>query len=97
MTSEAPQRLIINRHDGGIATVGDVPLGAAAVRDNGISVSIGDGRGVGHVSALAGVSVHDIAAGLRAAGACASELAAIFDLLRQAGALAATVEIRCNP
>jgi flagellar basal body P-ring protein FlgI len=46
------------------------------------------------VTAPIGVSVHDIAAGLHAAGARPRELAAIFDLLRQAGALAAAVEIQ---
>jgi flagellar P-ring protein precursor FlgI len=48
----------------------------------------------GLVTAVAGVTVQEIAAGLHAAGAQPEEIGVIFEALRDVGALSAMVVIR---
>jgi flagellar basal body P-ring protein FlgI len=70
------------------------------VSHGGLTLSIGGGGGTdtttvsGEVRMAAGASVQKIASALRALQATATEIAAIFGALRDAGAIAAEVVVR---
>jgi len=97
---EGPRRIVISGRTGTVVAGGDVRIGSAVVNHQGITLQIG-----GTASAQQGGSaqlvlmepqalVQDVAAGLQAAGAEPSEVAAIFESLQAAGALNAQVVIR---
>jgi flagellar P-ring protein precursor FlgI len=94
----APARVIIHGREGLVVAGGDVTIGAAVIHHQGITLEIGDTaapsdyRGV--VRLAAGVPVQDVASGLHAAGARARDISAIFEALRDAGALRAEVVVR---
>lgn len=98
--SYSAPRIIIDRRDGTVATVGSIMLGqTTTVTHNGITLTIGQtdpnaAPVAGLVTVPAGISVQDIAAGLHAAGASPSEMATIFELLRKSGAIAADIEVQ---
>jgi flagellar P-ring protein precursor FlgI len=98
ITAATPSRVVIHGREGLVVAGGDVTIGAAVIHHQGITLEIGTGaapsdyRGV--VRMAAGVPVQDVASGLHAAGARAREITAIFEALRDAGALRAEVVIR---
>lgn len=95
-----PARLVINSREGTVVAGGDVRIGPAVISHRGITVQVGEVAagsestegGLVRVAALA--SAHEIAAGLRAAGARPDEVVAIFEGLHAAGAMSAQVVIR---
>lgn len=96
-----PARIVIDAREGTVIAGGEIPIGAASVSHRGLTLSIGgtgaaagDSTGSGLVRAGVGASVSDVAAGLFAAGAKPTDLSAIFDALRAAGAIRAEVVIR---
>ncbi len=98
--SYSAPRIIIDRRDGTVATVGSIMLGqTTTVTHNGITLTIGNAdpnavQVAGLVSVPVGISIQDIAEGLHVAGASPQEMARIFELLRKAGALAADIEVQ---
>ncbi|HYC33285.1 MAG TPA: flagellar basal body P-ring protein FlgI, partial [Gemmatimonadales bacterium] len=95
----APSRILINARDGTVVAGGDVRVGAAAVSHRGITLRVGgtpgaDAGGEGMLALAAGSTVQDVAAGLHAAGATSQEVAAIFEALREVGAVQAPVTIQ---
>lgn len=95
--SAAPARVVIDRRDGTVVAGGDVRIGSAVVRHRGITLEIGGAPAPGSdgmVRLSAEASVEDVAAGLHAAGAAATDLVAIFEALQAAGALRAQVVVR---
>lgn len=94
--SESP-RIVIDARTGMVVAGGDARVGTAVVSLKGITVRVGDStatRTPGIVALGKGATVRDIAAGLQALGAPPSDVAAVFDGLRAAGAVTASVVIR---
>lgn len=103
---QGPARVVISARDGSVVAGGDVRVGPAAVSHRGITLSIGGtedaaptapaagGAKDGAVRIASGATVQDVAAGLHAAGAASSEMAAIFNALAEVGALQAQVVVR---
>ncbi|MEP6571519.1 MAG: flagellar basal body P-ring protein FlgI [Gemmatimonadota bacterium] len=101
-----PARIVIDARNGSVVVGGDVRVGTAAVSQRGITLRIGavaaggaagtapDSLNPGLLHLPEGASVQDVAAGLHAAGARPSEIASLFDALREVGALSARVTIR---
>ncbi|MCL4864514.1 MAG: flagellar basal body P-ring protein FlgI [Gemmatimonadales bacterium] len=94
-------RIVIDARTGAVVAGGTVPLGNAVVSLQGITVRIGgpartDTTAVapGVLALGAGATVQDLAEGLRALGVGGSDVAAIFDGLRAAGAVTAAVQVR---
>jgi flagellar P-ring protein precursor FlgI len=105
VTVTEPARIVIDGRDGTVVVGGEVRVGPATVTHRGLTVRIGaaaadsaapgpDSTRVGLVRSAAGASVQDLAAGLHAAGARATEMAAILEALRAAGAIRAQVVVR---
>lgn len=100
VTITSPARIIIDGRSGTVVAGGNVTVGNAVVSLEGLTLRIGtapvDGAPevAGLVSLAAGTTVQDIAAGLRAVGAPARDVVAVFDGLRAAGAVTAEVIIR---
>jgi flagellar P-ring protein precursor FlgI len=98
VTLPAMSRIIIDAHSGLVVAGGDVHVGSAVVSLKGITVRVGGDSlakaSPGVVSLNTGASVRDVAVGLQAMGALPSEVAAVFDGLRAAGAITAAVIIR---
>jgi flagellar P-ring protein FlgI len=93
---DRPSRLVINGRDGTVVAGDDIRVGAAVVSHGTITLAIADGEGGGggNIRMAPGTSVQDIAAALHAVRAPASEIAAIFQSLRDVGAISAEVVIR---
>lgn len=94
--SDSP-RIVIDARSGMIVAGGDARVGQAVVSLHGITVRIGDSTstpGAGVVSLGKGATVRDVAAGLQALGTAPADVAAVFDGLRAAGAVTASVVIR---
>lgn len=96
-----PSRLVVDATAGTVVSGGDLRIGSAVVSHRGITLTItsqgaaATGPPVaGVVAAVEGVTVQEIAAGLHAAGALPRDIGAIFEALRDVGALHATVVIR---
>jgi flagellar P-ring protein FlgI len=93
-------RVTIDARSGTIVAGGDISIGEATVSHGGLTLSIGGGSGTdtttvaGEVRMAAGASVQKVASALRALQATATEIAAIFEALRDAGAIAAEVIVR---
>jgi flagellar P-ring protein FlgI len=100
VSSPSSPKIIVNRYDGTVATVGLIMIEqTTSVSHNGITLTIGQAAAGGPaveglVAVPLGVSVQDVAAGLHAAGARPQEVATIFELLRRAGALVADIEVQ---
>jgi len=97
---EGPNRVVISARTGTVVAGGEVKVGAAVVSHQGITLQIG-GTEAGEEEGLSQIVhmepqalVQDVAAGLRAAGAGPSEVAAVFEALQAAGALQAQLVIR---
>ena len=93
-----PARVVIDGHDGTVVAGGAIRVGAATVSHHGFTLEVSAGTaaagGTGMVHLGTTATVEEVAAGLHAAGARAEEIAAIFEALVAAGALAAPVVIR---
>jgi len=92
-------RVVIDGRDGTVVAGGGVTVGAAVVSHGGYTLEVGGrapsgGAPEGVVRVEPQASVQDVAAGLHAAGARPQEIAAIFEALEAAGALAAQVVVR---
>jgi flagellar P-ring protein precursor FlgI len=99
-------RVVIDGRDGTVVTGGDVAVGEAMVSRGGITLSIGTNVGKpeptkgdslssrGDIRITGGASVQKIAAALHAVQATPSEIGAIFESLREVGALSAEVVVR---
>ena len=103
--AERRGRLIIDGRDGTVVAGGDITVGEATVSHAGITLSIGAsapaGAAPGDSTALhgdvrvpAGSSVQRIAAALHAVRTNPGEVAAIFESLREVGAISAEVVVR---
>jgi flagellar P-ring protein precursor FlgI len=105
----APARILINARDGTVVAGGDVRVGPAAVSHRGLTLKIGGGgeattavlprqgdsaQGSAVLALQPGATVQEVAAGLHAAGATSQEVAAIFEALREVGAVTAQVSVR---
>lgn len=90
-------RLVIDSRDGTVVAGGDLRVGTAVVSHSGVTLSIGPGpagAAPGAVQVAEGTSVQEVAAALHAVQTPAAEIAAIFESLREVGALPADVVIR---
>lgn len=91
-------RVVIDGRDGTIVTGGDLTVGEAMVSHAGITLSIGasadTSQNRGDVRVPAGATVRVIAAALHAVQTTAQETAAIFEALREVGAISADVVVR---
>jgi flagellar P-ring protein precursor FlgI len=94
-------RLVVDGQNGAVVAGGGLAVGSAVVTQGGITLTIlGSGAaaaaapGPGVVSAVEGASVQEIATGLHVAGATPQEIAAIFESLRDVGALSAEIVVR---
>ncbi len=89
-------RVVIDARDGTVVAGGDVRIAAAVVSRGGVTLQIGGtgAAGEGLVKVPVDASVQEVAAGLHAAGAQGSDIAAVFESLRAAGALRAQVVVR---
>jgi flagellar P-ring protein precursor FlgI len=99
-------RIVIDGRDGTVVIGGEIRVGAATVSHRGITVQVGavagdsaaptaaDSAAGGLILTASGASVQALVTGLHAAGARGTEMAAIFDALRAAGALRAEVVVR---
>lgn len=99
ITLERLPRLIINSRDGTVVAGGDLRVGEAVVSSGGITLSIGAAEAMdeevpGDVRIRPGTSVQDVAAALHAIGAQSQSIAAIFESLREVGALRAEIVVR---
>jgi flagellar P-ring protein precursor FlgI len=96
---EGPARVVIHGREGTVVAGGDVRVGSAVIHHHGLTLQIGgesaEGTAApGLVRVAPRALVQDVAAGLHAAGAEPGEIAAIFEALRDAGALNAEVVVR---
>ncbi|HEX6039235.1 flagellar basal body P-ring protein FlgI [Longimicrobium sp.] len=95
---DRPARLVIDGRDGTVVAGGDLRVGEAVVSHGAITLTVGGtggGNGAeGAVRVAAGTPVQDVAAALHAVNAPAAEIAAIFQSLREVGALSAEVVVR---
>ncbi len=94
-------RLVVDGVSGSVVAGGNLAVGSAVVTQGGITLTIsGEGvaeqaaPGPGVVAATEGAPVQEIAAGLHVAGATPREIAAIFEALRDVGALNAQIVVR---
>lgn len=93
-------RIIIDGRDGTVVAGGDLAIGDAVVSHGLITLNIGGGAegggegGTGDLRVPAGTSAQQIAAALHAFDTPPGEIAAIFESLREIGALTAEVVIR---
>jgi len=99
VSSPSSPKIIVNRYDGTVATVGRIMIEqTTSVSHAGITLTISQDGSEGPVEGLVavpvGVSVQEVAAGLHAAGADPHEVARIFELLRNAGALVADIVVQ---
>lgn len=107
ITPDHANRLVIDGRDGTVVAGGDITVGGAVVSHGGVTLTVGaaaaragaagpsqPGAGTQAVQVASGASVQTIAAALQAVQTSPSEIAAIFESLREVGALAAEVTIR---
>jgi flagellar P-ring protein precursor FlgI len=92
-------RIVIDSREGTIVAGGDLVVGEAVVSHAGITLSIGtagaDTSSVRNdLRVPAGSSVQKIAGALHAVQATGSQMAAIFEALREVGAISAEVVVR---
>lgn len=108
VTPDRANRLVIDGRDGTVVAGGDITVGGAVVSHGGVTLTVGaaaagaapapaQGAAAGGTQAVqvaTGASVQTVAAALQAVQSSPSEIAAIFESLREVGALAADVTIR---
>ncbi len=110
VTPDRASRLVIDGRDGTVVAGGDITVGEAVVSHGGVTLTIGaaaagapapaapsaNGASGGSqaVRVATGASVQAIASALQAVQTSPSEIAAIFESLREVGALSAEVTIR---
>lgn len=101
VVTESRARLVVDAHTGAVVAGGNQLVGPAVVSQGGIMLTISGTNAAqnttlapGVVAADEGASVQEIAAGLHAAGATPREIAAIFEALRDVGAIRMQVIIR---
>ncbi|MFI5309626.1 MAG: flagellar basal body P-ring protein FlgI [Gemmatimonadales bacterium] len=91
-------RVIVDGHDGTVVAGGELLVGEAMVSHAGITLSIGEAPDTvaipGSVRVPAGTTVQRVATALHAMQATAGEIAAVFEALRQVGAISAEVIVR---
>lgn len=91
-------RIVIDGRDGTVVAGGDLAVGDAVVSHGLVTLSIGGAGGAGasegDLRVPAGTSAQQIAAALHAFQAPPGEIAAIFESLREIGAIAAEVVVR---
>jgi flagellar P-ring protein precursor FlgI len=90
-------RIIIDGRDGTVVAGGDLTVSEAVVSHGAVTLTIGGASGAaspGEVRVPGGTSAQQIASALHALQTPATEIAAIFESLREVGALAAEVVIR---
>jgi flagellar P-ring protein FlgI len=90
-------RIIIDGRDGTVVAGGDLTIGEAVVSHGAVTLTVGSAGGTaspGEVRVPGGTSAQQIASALHALQTPATEIAAIFESLREVGALAAEVVIR---
>jgi flagellar P-ring protein FlgI len=99
---DRPARVIIDGRDGTVVAGGELAVAEAVVSHGGLTLSIGapanDGgpqsEGAGAVQVPTGTSVQQVASALQAVQTQPAEIAAIFESLREVGAISAEVLIR---
>ena len=98
VTPDRAAQIIIDGRDGTVVAGGGLTVGEAVVSHGSMTLSIGGQPGAdltpGDVRIPTGTSVQDVAAALHAVAAPPSAIAAVFESLREVGALAAGVLIR---
>jgi flagellar P-ring protein precursor FlgI len=93
-------RIVIDGRDGTVVAGGDLAVGDAVVSHGLVTLSIGGGvpgaalEGTGDLRVAAGSSAQQIASALHAFETPPGEIAAIFESLREIGALSAEVVVR---
>jgi len=92
-------RIIIDGRDGTVVAGGGLQVGEAVVSHGSMTLSIGgpptDGTGsAGDLRVAEGTSVQDVAAALHAVAAPPRAIAAVFESLKEIGAISAQVVIR---
>lgn len=90
-------RIVIDGRDGTVVAGGDLTVGEAVVSHGMVTLSIGNdefGDGEGDLRVPAGTSASQIASALHAFQTPPNEIAAIFESLREIGAISAEVVIR---
>lgn len=99
--SERTPRIIVDSKDGTVVAGGDMTVGAVSISHGVVTLVIGNDKAldadtitVGNVRLPSGTSVQRIASALHAVQTPASEIAAIFTALRDAGALTAEIIVR---
>ncbi len=98
VTPDRPARIIIDGRNGTVVAGGGLTVGEAVVSHGSMTLSIGSAATgdttPGDVRMPAGTSVQDVAAALHGVAAPPEAIGAIFESLRQVGALPADVLIR---
>lgn len=99
--AERPPRIIVDGKDGTVVAGGDMTVGAASVSHGVVTLVIGNDKAMdadtitaGNLRLPTGTSVQRIASALHAVQTPATEIAAIFTALREAGALTAEIIVR---
>ena len=99
--SERPPRVIVDSKDGTVVAGGDMIVGPASISHGVVTLVITDDKALsadsitpGNVRLPIGTSIQRIASALHAVQTPASEIAAIFTALRDAGALVAEIIVR---
>lgn len=96
--ADRPTRVVIDARDGTVIAGGELLVGEAVVSHAGVTLTIGPtadtSRIRGDVRVAPGTSVQRIASALHAIQTSPAEMAAIFEGLRSAGALAAEIVVR---
>jgi flagellar P-ring protein FlgI len=91
-------RIVVSAREGTVVAGGDIIVGAAVVSHGAITLSIGDvGNGlpeIGDVRLPGGATIQEIAAALHAVSTPAAEISAIFQALKEVGAIRAEVVVR---
>lgn len=98
VTPDRPHRLIVDGRDGTVVAGGDLTVGAAVVSHGAVTLSVEPGvddPGTGgDIRVATGTSVQEIASVLHGIGSPPTEIAAIFESLREVGAISAEVVVR---
>jgi flagellar P-ring protein precursor FlgI len=99
--AERPPRIIVDGKDGTVVAGGDMVVGAASISHGVVTLVIGNDKAMdadtitaGNLRLPTGTSVQRIASALHAVQTPATEIAAIFTALREAGALTAEIIVR---
>ena len=95
---ESANRLVIDGRDGTVVAGGDLAIGNAVVSHGAVTLTIGGAAAAaeapGAVQVATGTPAQEVAVALQALQTPPMEIAAIFESLREVGALAAEIVIR---